>query len=308
VAELVLGNELDDSTVVVNVVGSCDSLQNMNSVLAALRPRLRTSVFSLPIDRRGGSAPAFVRAQLIRWADELASVLGKPKMTQDDLAESLETWEAVRDGLLRLEALSAEGRMRRSSYLAVARASLMAPPEETLAWIDEARAAAENRPSLDEADEDEDEEETVRLSLVAGPLDFLGILSDMEDIGAHFVWDDGCAGTTLVAARAVGPGSPIERLAHRVGTAFICPVVFGSGPVRHRTLVEKMSSRGARGALFLIWKFCDPHAFDNALLKRKFDAQSIPYLELEVDPVMSGRGQILTRCQAFIESLSEVEA
>lgn len=302
VAELILDGRMGDSAVIASVAGSCDSLQNMASVIRTLRPEARVSMFSLPIARRGESASDFTGSQIMRWADEMADLMGKPALTEDQFADSLEIWENLRAALMELEGLSAAGWLRRSSFLAVARAALMAPPDRSLKWIEEMRRTAEA------ADPEPPDDEQVRLGLVAGPLDHLGILSDMEDLGAHFVWDDSCTGTTLAAARALGTGSALERLARRLTTEFICPVVFGSGSVRHRRFVDRMAERSARAALLLIWKFCDPHAFDNALFKRRFKEQNIPFLELELDPVMSSRGQMQTRCQAFLESLSDFEA
>lgn len=54
----------------------------------------------------------------------------------------------------------------------------------------------------------------------------------------------------------------------------------------------------------MLLKFCDPHAFDYPYLKESLAAVSIPSLLLEVEDQPQAQGQLQTRIEAFLETLS----
>lgn len=301
VTELLFSDVMGPDDLVCSIEGACDSLQNMSSILDGLSLGFKVSRLSLPICRQDANAFDYTRASLSRWSEELFGLLGKTTFGAESIETSMADWEGVRAVARELEELSAMGSIHRSSYLAAVRASLAAPPQKALAWMEEMKEQAQRR-TIRSA------EDPVRMGIVAGPLDHLGIMADLEEMGAHFVWDDSCAGSTLVFARNGTAGDPLDRLSKRLTSEFVCPVVFGSGPRRFRLFMEKLSERSGAAVVLLLWKFCDPYAFDSALFRRKLKDQKIPFLELEMDPVMTGRGQMLTRCQAFMESLCDLEA
>ena len=59
----------------------------------------------------------------------------------------------------------------------------------------------------------------------------------------------------------------------------------------------------ADGVIFLLLKFCDPHAFDYPYLKDALDKAKIPNLLLEVEDQPQAQGQMKTRIEAFMEAL-----
>jgi benzoyl-CoA reductase/2-hydroxyglutaryl-CoA dehydratase subunit BcrC/BadD/HgdB len=59
----------------------------------------------------------------------------------------------------------------------------------------------------------------------------------------------------------------------------------------------------AQGVIFVLLKFCDPHAFDFPYIKELLDRQGIPSLLLEIEDQQTSLEQLKTRVEAFIELL-----
>jgi benzoyl-CoA reductase/2-hydroxyglutaryl-CoA dehydratase subunit BcrC/BadD/HgdB len=59
----------------------------------------------------------------------------------------------------------------------------------------------------------------------------------------------------------------------------------------------------AGGVVFLLLKFCDPHAFDYPYLKQFLDDAGIPSLLLEIEDQPPPEGQLLTRLETFVDML-----
>jgi benzoyl-CoA reductase subunit C len=57
------------------------------------------------------------------------------------------------------------------------------------------------------------------------------------------------------------------------------------------------------GVIFLMLKFCDPHAFDYPYLKGFLDAENVPSMLLEIEGQLPPEGQLMTRFETFIEML-----
>jgi benzoyl-CoA reductase/2-hydroxyglutaryl-CoA dehydratase subunit BcrC/BadD/HgdB len=55
--------------------------------------------------------------------------------------------------------------------------------------------------------------------------------------------------------------------------------------------------------VFLLLKFCDPHAFDYPYLKGKLGERKVPSLLLEIEPGGVPQGAVETRLEAFVETL-----
>jgi len=55
--------------------------------------------------------------------------------------------------------------------------------------------------------------------------------------------------------------------------------------------------------IFIMLKFCDPHAFDYPYLRDMLTAEGIPSTLFEIEDQQSAAGQFRTRCEAFIEMI-----
>jgi benzoyl-CoA reductase/2-hydroxyglutaryl-CoA dehydratase subunit BcrC/BadD/HgdB len=61
---------------------------------------------------------------------------------------------------------------------------------------------------------------------------------------------------------------------------------------------------GAKGVIFLLYKYCEPHYFDYPDLKAALESKGIPCLLLDVEDPSHFLGQLRIRLQAFVEMLS----
>ena len=67
--------------------------------------------------------------------------------------------------------------------------------------------------------------------------------------------------------------------------------------------LRRVKESEAQGVVFLLLKFCEPHAFDYPYLKERLKEEKIPSLLLEIEPGGSPLGALETRLGAFIETL-----
>ena len=66
--------------------------------------------------------------------------------------------------------------------------------------------------------------------------------------------------------------------------------------------MDQARHEGAGGIVFVLPKFCEPHAFDHALVLPSLEQAGLPYLTLEMEQVPRIEA-IRTRLQAFLEIL-----
>ena len=96
---------------------------------------------------------------------------------------------------------------------------------------------------------------------------------------------------------------PIAAVADRYRERIICPAKHTGIYARADYLVDTVRRTKADGVVFLLLKFCDPHAFDYPYLKQRLDDEHIPSLFLEVEDQSAPGQQAATRLEAFIEML-----
>jgi benzoyl-CoA reductase/2-hydroxyglutaryl-CoA dehydratase subunit BcrC/BadD/HgdB len=95
----------------------------------------------------------------------------------------------------------------------------------------------------------------------------------------------------------------VSAIADRYIRRTVCPAKHFSITSRGDYLVQKVQQSQSDGVIFLLLKFCDPHAFDYPYLRDRLTEIQIPSTLIEIDPQRSFSEQIRTRCEAFIEML-----
>ena len=125
----------------------------------------------------------------------------------------------------------------------------------------------------------------------------------VEDSGAQIVWDDLCSGARTFRLKASDFDDPLETLTERYFSSFFCPTKYYGPLARQEMLDQEVKNSGAKGVIFLLYKYCEPHFFDYPDLKAFFEAQGIPTLLLEVEDPSQSREQNKIRVQAFMEML-----
>ncbi|MEW6545367.1 MAG: 2-hydroxyacyl-CoA dehydratase family protein [Bacillota bacterium] len=124
-----------------------------------------------------------------------------------------------------------------------------------------------------------------------------GVLEVMEQAGARVVAEDSCLGERILA---IPPGGgDWGQLARAYLERPPCPRM--ELPEERLAYLEELARRrGAQGIVFLALKFCDNLGYDFPWISR---GSSLPVLFLEAEYRASASGQLLTRVQAFAETL-----
>ncbi len=142
-----------------------------------------------------------------------------------------------------------------------------------------------------------------RIMLSGGICNHPDIYTALEESGAEVIWDDLCTGSRYFEGEINETGGPIEAIADRYLTRIVCPAKHMGMTVRGESLVHQAKKHDAAGVIFLLLKFCDPHAFDYPYLKQFLDDAGIPSILLEVEEQLPSDGQLKTRFETFVDML-----
>lgn len=123
----------------------------------------------------------------------------------------------------------------------------------------------------------------------------------IEQSGGVVVWDDLCTGSRYFEGMAAETGDAIEAIAQRYAERPVCPAKHLSLHSRGELIVKMAKEHGA-GVVFLLLKFCDPHAFDYPYIKDMLAKENIPNMLIEIEDKIS-EGQLSTRLETFMQML-----
>jgi bcr-type benzoyl-CoA reductase subunit C len=126
----------------------------------------------------------------------------------------------------------------------------------------------------------------------------------IEEAGTTIVQDDLCSGTRFLRLMVPEDVDPIEGLTDRYLTSFLCPTKYKGIHAHAEMLLKEVQKSGAKGVIFLLYKYCETHFFDYPDLKQALESKGIPTLLLEVEDPSSSIEQLKIRVQAFVEMLS----
>lgn len=287
-----LGGELSFLAGVV-LAHSCDTMQALADMWRMnAGPGYLLDVVMQPA-RVGPASPAvqaYLLAELGRFRDRLAAWAGRP-VTDDDLRASV----ALYDDTRRLVQAVRQRRDRLSApeFFAVLDAAQVMPRRVLNPLLVRLAADLEAIPPQPPG---------ARLFLVGAVLDEPTIPALIEDSGARVVGDDLCSGSRHFHGQ-VGTGpDPLQALVNYYLERPPCPAKYRPGYDPAGALLQQIRQAQAQGVIFVLEKYCDPHAFERGLSLPALDAAGIPHLLLEVEHTPSLEA-LRTRLQAFVEML-----
>lgn len=124
-----------------------------------------------------------------------------------------------------------------------------------------------------------------------------------ERFGAQVVTDDFTNGVRYASNMIETAGDPLKALAKGYLMQVPSPGVY-SFQKRADMIEESMKNAGAKGLIYMVQQYCDAFAFEYAIMKEKFDAKGLSYLQLEAEDTPASVEHLNVRIQSFIESLS----
>jgi benzoyl-CoA reductase subunit C len=275
---------------------TCDSMQGLSDIWAhQQRLPLHFDVM-VPSHFCSELARVYFKSEMERLKNFLEEHFGK--ITPPDLKASIELFNRIRTRLREIYGRRAKGSrsLPGSDFAVIVRAGYLMDRSRYNKLLEELL----NR--LPE--EDEKSDSLVPVFLYGNITHSAAWFSLMEEAGARVVMDDLCSGGRFLRLMVPESSDPMGGLVDRYFSSFLCPTKHKGASTIRENLVEDVKKSGAKGVIFLLYKYCETHFFDYPDLKSALELEGIPTLLLEVEDPSSSMGQLKTRIQAFVEMLN----
>jgi len=277
---------------------TCDSIQRLSDIW-----RLNTEFgffadVVLPVKLDTESARRYMEDVLHKFKRDLEKGLGRT-ITDSDMNVAIEKYNEIRECLGTIYQLRSEepGIISGSNMYTIIKGSMIMDRDDLL----------EKLPALVEhiqrGEMASDTADRKRIVLVGSICDHPDVYRVLEASDAVVVWDDLCTGSRYFEGTIATAGDPVAAVARRYIERSICPAKHLSMTARGDKIVEIVRSHSADGVVFLLLKFCDPHAFDYPYMKEYLDKAGIPTMLLEVEDQLPAEGQLHTRFETFVQML-----
>jgi bzd-type benzoyl-CoA reductase N subunit len=144
-----------------------------------------------------------------------------------------------------------------------------------------------------------------RLMIIGGELDDPEFVDIIEQQGGLVVTDSTCFGTRLMW-RPVDESAtdPVRALAsYYIYDRPSCPRMYGDQPRRidyTRELAKEFKVDGIIGERLM---FCDQWLVEHYMTNADLKEDGIPFLQIDREYILSAKGQLRTRVQAFLETI-----
>ena len=280
---------------------TCDTIQRLSDIWRLNVPDGFHLDIVLPVKLDTPSAGQYMIDVLNRFRNDLEKAL-QTKISDDDLRKSIVLYNKIRSSLKKvyeLKSSNPELLSGREIHTLVKAAMIM----DRESYLDILQSIIGELPEAAVASDNKDRKK--RLLLSGGICSQPDIYSLVEDAGADIVGDDLCTGSRYFSGQISQDNDPITAIAEGYRQRIVCPAKHSNehGHDRAENLVRLAKERGADGIIFMLLKFCDPHAFDYPYLKEALNRQGLPGLLLEVEDQPQAQGQMKTRIEAFLETL-----
>jgi benzoyl-CoA reductase subunit C len=277
---------------------TCDSIQRLSDVwrLNLVRPFHADVV--LPVKLSTPSARQYLVDVLTKFKTDLEHGLAQ-EITEAGLIHAVKIYNAIRAQMTRLYQLRCENPQVISGqdFNIIIRAAMIMEREtflEALGAItaELTKTASAKKPSP-----------VKRLVLSGGICSHPDIYDAIEAAGGVVAGDDLCTGSRYFEGVIKENLPPLTAIAQRYAERASCPAKHAGLTHRGNNLVRTVRDCRADGVVFMLLKFCDPHAFDYPYLKEMLDRENIPSLLLEIEDQTQAGGQLQTRLETFIQIL-----
>lgn len=277
----------------VGFAHTCDTMQCLGGVWDKTYPYGNTLTIVPPVILNTPSSAQYFQAEL----ENLLIQLGKITSREPGLKElnsALELYDHIHKLTAELDNLR--------PLLPSPIVSALLRAGQVMPRVEYATALEAALPTLKEKTTEPHDRHRILISTAV--LENDSVFQMIEELGGRVVADDTCTGFRHfnVPQSPKTTSNPIETIAYRYIEMPPCPCRSHGLAERRNYLVRLARNRLATGAILIIRKYCEPHAWDAASLSEHLRANGIQTLVLELDGADVG-GQERTRIQAFLESL-----
>jgi benzoyl-CoA reductase subunit C len=275
---------------------TCDSIQRLSDIWSEnVRFSFHWDVV-LPVKLHTGSARTYLIQELARFRKGLEEFAERP-IADEDLKNSISLFNQNRTLLRELyrRRIVEPERFTAGEILSIVQGATFMPKEEFNPKLKSLLEAPVSVPKT--------ADHKLRLFIAGSVCNHAQVFDLFDHSGAAVVGDDLCTGWRYFSEDVSPNGSPVEALAGRLIRRVPCPCKHNPDLDRGDDLLHRVEEARAQGVVFLLLKFCDPHAFDYPYLKGRLADKKIPSLLLEIEPGSMPLGALETRLKAFIETL-----
>jgi benzoyl-CoA reductase/2-hydroxyglutaryl-CoA dehydratase subunit BcrC/BadD/HgdB len=288
----VLGGELSFLAGTV-FAHSCDAMQALADLWRMnVHPAHFVDTVMQPVNLGTPAARPYLIAELERFGRRLGAFTGRP-FDAEALRASIVLFDETRRLVHALQAV--RGRLGAFQYFAVLDAVQVMPREEVNPLLAELVASLEAGALPEKAG-------GPRLLLTGAVLDEPRLPELIDGLGARVSGDELCSGSRSFYGQVGTAEDPFAALADYFLQRPPCPAKLQPGHSVGPYLLDQARQAEADGVVFVVEKFCEPHAFDYALALPALDQAGLPCLLLEMEQTPSLEA-LRTRIQAFVEML-----
>jgi benzoyl-CoA reductase/2-hydroxyglutaryl-CoA dehydratase subunit BcrC/BadD/HgdB len=275
---------------------TCDTMQGLAEIWALQRQIPLQFNLMIPSHFDSGLSRPYLKAELERFKNFLESNAGK--ITPENLKVSIQLFNGIRKKLQEIYDRRSKSRIQISGadFARIIRAGYLMDRQRYLGLLDELLTGLPGK-----ADESNNR---VPVYLAGNMTHSDSYFSLIEEAGATIVQDDLCSGTRFLRLMVPEDTDPVDGLTNRYFNSFLCPTQHKGSHAHIETLLSEVEKSGAKGVIFLLYKYCETHFFDYPDLKHALESKGVPTLLLEVEDPSYSVGQLKTRVQAFVEMLS----
>lgn len=275
---------------------SCDTLQGLADIWSLQRPIPLQFNFMMPSNLDSEFSYEYLKAEMERFKNFLESHVGK--ITPQSLQASIRLYNRIREKIQSLYTFRIKNPkvILGKDFARLIRAGYLMDRQQYLELLNELlRDLPEKAGEIDPL---------VPVFLIGNMVHSDTYFSLVEETGALIVKDDLCSGNRFLSLKVQEDLDPLEGLTRRYLQTLMCPTKFKGAYARIETLLEEVQKSGAKGVIFLLYKYCENHFFEYPDLKHALESRGIPTLLLEVEDPLHSQGQLKIRIQAFVEMLS----
>jgi len=274
---------------------TCDSMQGLSDIWAHQRRLPIHFNLMVPTNLDSEHSRHYLKTEVERFKEFLESHSGK--ITPERLKASIQLFNRIREKLGGIYSRRRRGLTSWSSgfFAQIIRAGYLVDRARYLELLGELLNALP-----EQAEEGKD---LVPVYLSGNMAHSESYFSLIEEAGAMVVRDDLCSGARTLRLMVPEDVDPIEALTQRYFTSFFCPTKHKGYRAHQEALLQEVQESGARGVIFLLYKYCEAHYFDYPDLKAALESKGIPCLLLDVEDPSQSLGQLKIRLQAFVEML-----
>ncbi|GAB6156411.1 2-hydroxyacyl-CoA dehydratase family protein [Desulfosporosinus burensis] len=272
---------------------TCDTMQCLSGIWAA-SSRSKTVDLVPPVMLTAQGAARYYLAELNTLLKELTNIT-QQEINQQAIQDALRLCTQTRKLVTELDELRPG--LPSPLVFSILRAGQLMPRSDYVKALEQCLPTLKEMASVPH--------QRAKVLISSAVLENDSLFTMIEDLGGRVVADDTCTGYRHYSGLTLTESdNPLADIVKRYSEMPPCPCKHRSLNERIAYLTELAKQRQAQGAIIIIRKYCDPHAWDAVTLAENFRNSGIRTLTLELEGANVG-GQERTRLQAFLESIIE---